>query len=329
MRRLMYILIVRNDRLGDLVLSLPTVMALKDHFPDSRLGAVTAASTAPVLDLLPFRVDAWPDTEDSLTRLSRERPDIVLFLYPDRRWAWKAFLARVPRRIGTRYRPHSILFNERIPVHRRHNQRHEAECNLQVAGPLLGETRVTPPELRIPESGVASAHNLRLALGLSLHAPYVMIHPGSRGSAWNWPGEYYGQVARNLAAQGIDVLVTGSDSEAALARQVAGDWGHSIAGQTDLATLAALLSEAGTLVVGSTGPMHLAAACGLPVVALFSPLRTHAPSRWGPLGHEHTIFVAQAGSGGESVQPEAMKSIPPKDVFDAAMKHLRQRTGRT
>lgn len=186
---------------------------------------------------------------------------------------------------------------------------------------------MTLPQLCIPESGRASAHNLRQALGLNLNSPYVMLHPGSKGSAWNWPPESYTQVARNLAARGVDVLVSGSDSEAALARQVAGDWGHSIAGQTDLATLAALLSEAGTLVVGSTGPMHLAAACGLPVVALFSPLRAHAPSRWGPLGTDHTIFVAQAGSNGESVHPEAMRSITPRDVFDAAMRYMSRAAG--
>jgi ADP-heptose:LPS heptosyltransferase len=323
----MYILIVRNDRLGDLILSLPTVLALKDQYPDARLGAVTAASTAPVLDLLPFRMDSWPDTSDSLDRLAADPPEVMLFLYPDRRWAWKAFRARVPRRIGTRYRPHSILFNERMPVHRRHNQRHEAECNLQVAQSLIGEIRMTPPTLRIPGSGLASAHNLRQALGLSLSSPYIMIHPGSKGSAWNWPVESYSEVARNVASQGIEVLVTGTDTEAALARQVAGDWGHSIAGQTDLTTLAALLSEANTLIVGSTGPMHLAAACGLSVVALFSPLRTHAPSRWGPLGVDHTVLMAQAGSKGKSVDPAVMRSITPKNVFDATMRYVGRSTG--
>jgi ADP-heptose:LPS heptosyltransferase len=72
-----------------------------------------------------------------------------------------------------------------------------------------------------------------------------------------------------------------------------------------------VLSQARLVVVGSTGPMHLAAALGAPVVALFSPLPSHAPDRWGPLGDGHTVILPQPGSEHD---PAAMAGIAPAQV---------------
>lgn len=89
-------------------------------------------------------------------------------------------------------------------------------------------------------------------------------------------------------------MITGSAPEARIAGEIAENLGPSvsvIAGRTDLPTLAAILKEAAVFVGPSTGPIHLAAAVGTPVVALFGPVRTTGPERWGPLGEAHTVFV--------------------------------------
>jgi ADP-heptose:LPS heptosyltransferase len=111
---------------------------------------------------------------------------------------------------------------------------------------------------------------------------YVVLHPGASVPAREWPAERCAQAVRALAQAGHRVLVTGSPAERQLTAMVAGDTARDLGGRTDLATLAAVLDGADAVVVGNTGPAHLAAAVGTPVVSLFSPVVPAA--RWAPYG---------------------------------------------
>ena len=111
---------------------------------------------------------------------------------------------------------------------------------------------------------------------------YVVLHPGASVPAREWPAERCAQAVRALTQAGHRVLVTGSPAERQLTATVAGDAGRDLGGRTDLATLAAVLDGADAVVVGNTGPAHLAAAVGTPVVSLFSPVVPAA--RWAPYG---------------------------------------------
>ncbi|MDQ3612003.1 MAG: glycosyltransferase family 9 protein [Actinomycetota bacterium] len=128
-------------------------------------------------------------------------------------------------------------------------------------------------------------------------APYVVLHPGTSVPARAWPREHFRQAARLLAEAGWHVVVTGSPGEAALTRAVAvmGDpwpgWVTDLGGRTDLATLAAVLKDAAAVVVGNTGPAHLAAAVQTPVVSLFAP--TVPAVRWRPYGVPHVLLGDQ------------------------------------
>jgi ADP-heptose:LPS heptosyltransferase len=135
---------------------------------------------------------------------------------------------------------------------------------------------------------------------LKARGPLVMLHPGSGGSAWNWPTEKYGQLGRELAkTRKAKILVTGSPKEQALINQVrslAGKGALSLDLEFPLRIFAALLSNADLFVSGSTGPMHLAAALGAPTLSFFPPLRPMSPLRWGPLGNVHAVLTP-AGLG--------------------------------
>ncbi len=111
---------------------------------------------------------------------------------------------------------------------------------------------------------------------------YVVVHPGASVPAREWPAERCAEAVRALRAAGHRVLVTGAPSERALTAKVAGDVGVDLGGATDLRGLAAVLDGARAVVVGNTGPAHLAAAVGTPVVSLFAPVVPAA--RWAPYG---------------------------------------------
>jgi ADP-heptose:LPS heptosyltransferase len=119
------------------------------------------------------------------------------------------------------------------------------------------------------------------------HRPYVVVHPGASAPARAWPPERSAALVRTLPR---NVVVTGGPGEQALTRFVAGDQ-LDLGGATDLPGLAAVLADADAVVVGNTGPAHLAAAVGTPVVSLFAPVVPAA--RWRPWRVPHMLLGDQ------------------------------------
>ena len=133
----------------------------------------------------------------------------------------------------------------------------------------LGVRRPLPPV----------AHELR---GHDLSPGYIVFHPGASVPARAWPAGRCAEAVAALADAGHRVLVTGGPGERELTAAVAGTAGIDVGGRTTLAEMAALLDGADAVVVGNTGPAHLAAAVGTPVVSLFAPVVPAA--RWAPYG---------------------------------------------
>ncbi|KUM35752.1 glycosyltransferase family 9 protein [Arthrobacter sp. EpRS71] len=111
---------------------------------------------------------------------------------------------------------------------------------------------------------------------------YIVVHPGSAASARAWPALHHAAAVELLEAYGHRVVVTGGPGETSLTATVAGPSALNLGGGTNLRTLAAVLAGAAVVVTGNTGPAHLAAAVGTPVVCLFAPV---VPAiRWAPYG---------------------------------------------
>jgi ADP-heptose:LPS heptosyltransferase len=150
------------------------------------------------------------------------------------------------------------------------------------------------------------------------HRPYVVVHPGAFAPARTWAPE---QSAALVRALGRNVVVTGAPGERALTRFVAGDQ-LDLGGATDLADLAAVLADAEVVVVGNTGPAHLAAAVGKPVVSLFAPVVPAA--RWRPWRVPHVLLGDQHAACAGSRARECpipghpcVNGVSVQDVVDA------------
>ncbi|WP_436799003.1 HAD-IIIA family hydrolase [Micromonospora fulviviridis] len=122
---------------------------------------------------------------------------------------------------------------------------------------------------------------------------YVVLHPGSSVETRACPFELATRIVRVLSAAGYRVVVTGGPDERELTAQVAAAGGLDLGGRTGLGELAAVVARAGALVVGNTGPAHLAAALGVPVVSLFAP--TVPFGQWGPY-RVPTVRLGDAGA---------------------------------
>jgi ADP-heptose:LPS heptosyltransferase len=124
-----------------------------------------------------------------------------------------------------------------------------------------------------------------------LAPPYVVVHPGASVPARTWSPRRWAELVRLLAASGRRVVVTGSAGERRLTAPVAGADGTDLGGATDLAGLAEVLAAADAVVTGNTGPAHVAAAVGTPVVSLFAP--TVPAHRWHPWGVPYALLGDQ------------------------------------
>jgi len=288
-----------------MLLTLPMVSALKRTHPSCHVTVLASAANAAAARHHPDvdRVEVDPlDAKGSglrgvwsLVGQIRELGcDAAVVVHPTPRLALAVCLAGVPVRIGTAYRAYSFLFNRRVAEHRsRPPWQHEGRYNLNLLQPL----GVTATEVRGVQWQVETAedaHIDRVVQEAGLAAGrFVVLHPGNLGSALNWSPVQYGELGRRLALEGLRVVVTGSQTEEALTARVCASVGPgatNLGGKLTLAQLAALLRRSALYVGSSTGPTHLAAAVGTPVVALYSPLRSNAPVRWAPIGEEVAVL---------------------------------------
>lgn len=291
--------IVRLDRLGDMVLTLPMFPVLRRMVPRAELHLIARPYAAPVAQGLPV-VDrvltlSGARAMDEMDILLREQQyDVLVFPVPDPWHVWAAWRARVPHRIGTSRRWFSALYNHRVPGSRSRSGRHEAASNVAMLEHLVGqpqETRLVAPH--VPEAAERAVAQALAARGAGPAARWLVVHPGAGQGSRVWPAERYGEAARTLAREfGLEVVVTGTRGEEALAEQVvaAVPGAVSLAGALTLDELKALLQRAELLLAASTGPLHLATAFNTRVVGIYRPRELE---RWRPLNPRGVAVIPE------------------------------------
>ena len=201
--------------------------------------------------------------------------------------------------------------------------RHSVDDDLPEPERALSLARAAGFELPAGDDGLLA---VRRPLPPVEHEPgYVVLHPGASVPARAWAPEQCAEAVEELTAAGHRVLVTGGPGERALTAAVAGRHGADLGGATNLLEMAALLDGAAAVVVGNTGPAHLAAAVGTPVVSLFSPVVPAA--RWAPYGVPTVLLGDQSAPCRNTRARECpvpghpcLTSVSPADVVAAVEK---------
>jgi heptosyltransferase-2 len=343
------ILVVRTDRLGDVILTLPMVSAIRRAYPGARIAMLLRRYTGAIVE--GHRdVDEilWYDGPQGplpfgtmLLRLRRGKFDAAVAVHPRLRIAALLVLAGIALRIGSGYRFYSVLFNRRVYEHRRDARRHELEYNMNLLRPL----GIEPPDLHgeaefgitVPPESRQRVEELLAQRGV--RPPFAVLHPGTGKSAREWPRTKIGELGARIARDmGMAVVVTGSEPERDLVREVAAGVGPSsvpLAGVLSLKDLAALLQMATVWIGHSTGPLHLAVAVGTPVVALYPQLTAMSPRRWGPYGRRSRVHVPDRPADCRECEHDqagvcaCMESITVDSVMASvdAMRKLRREEG--
>jgi ADP-heptose:LPS heptosyltransferase len=292
----MNVLFVRTDGIGDLILTLPAATALKRQRPDVRLSYLVSRYAAPVLEHHPdvdeILCDPGLEDRSARRRFLGQGFDAVVFFKPYRNWFWSAYRAGIRRRIGTGYRWYSFLLSDRVYEHRSRFNKHESEYNLNLLKPLnVTVSDPKPPKLYLTPFEINQADEILT----SLTRPRVIVHPGNI-YARNWTSGRYFDLIRELRTHGFSVALTGSEQEwknfnsRERGSYLANSGVTNLMGRLNLRQFIAVVSQCDLVVSGSTGPMHMAAALGVPTVSLFDPRRGSSTVRWGPLGGRGVVF---------------------------------------
>ncbi|KOV81271.1 glycosyltransferase family 9 protein [Nocardia sp. NRRL S-836] len=150
----------------------------------------------------------------------------------------------------------------------------------------------------------------------SLEGPYVVVHPGATAPARTWSPDRWAKAVVALTAAGHRVVVTGGPDEVELTGHVAGACGTDLGGRTDFRELSGVLAGADAVVVGNTGPAHLAVAVGTPVVSLFAPVVP--ATRWAPHGKHVLLGDQNAPCRGTRARECPVPGHPCLDQIDPA-----------
>jgi lipopolysaccharide heptosyltransferase II len=350
------ILVIRVDLIGDVVLSLPAVRALKRAYPEAEIDFLALKSSAGILANEPeiarvltfdpyfwrrrlgmLNPRAWREAGAFLRELRDRRYDLAVSVSGD----IASILARLSgatRRVGYAEEAYPHLLTDPAPGGRYRSRTHEVRYVVALAEEAGAV--VTPSDARLSlrvdrasedrvAAMVAQARNSSGRRG-----PVVTIHAGARnGQAKRWPTSHIAALATRLARE-LDalVLLTGAPGEASLAEAVERQSGGNVVdlcGKTSLPELAALLAASDLVISGDSGPMHIACAVGTPVVALHGPTD---PAISGPTDPSASVlrvplwcspcYDASATAECRFGNPVCMKSLAPDVVYLAARRQL-------
>jgi heptosyltransferase I len=292
------ILIVRLSAIGDTVLSVPVLCALRDHFPQATIGWIVERTSAPLLrghaDLshLIEVPRGWLKSPRTIWQTARKLRgigfDTALDLQGLTKSAITAWFSGAPRRLGfTRSdfegRELSTWINTELVIA---NADHVIQRGLELLQPL-GIDRPAV-NFRLPAYEVADASIAKFIVERGMGAGFAVINTGAGWPSKLWPAERYGEVARQLGKhRNLHTVVTwAGEKERAVADQIivkSGGYAH-LAPPTSLTEVAALARRARLFIGSDTGPLHIAVAVGTPCVGLYGPMPV---SRCGPFGSKH------------------------------------------
>lgn len=320
-----HIVLSRTDSIGDVMLTLPMVGLLKQAFPGVRITFIGRTYTKPVLERCVHvdRIITLEELEagDAVGMLRALKADVLIHVFPRREIARWARAAGIPIRIGTSHRWwHWTTCTQRVAFSRRRSDLHEAQLNLKLLAPLVDEPSPSLAELAERSGFSAPVLPERLGAWVRPGARTVILHPGSKGSAVEWGEENFAALVRLLSAGSFTVIVTGTQAEASHYRTVLPmDLPGVIdaGGALSLAELIGLIGASDALVAASTGPLHIAAACGIRAIGLYSPRRPIHPGRWAPLGRDaHALVLDPTCAACAVGRPcDCVQRISPQRVF--------------
>jgi len=291
------ILLVRDDRIGDLVLATPALRALRETYPKSHIAMLVNTYAKDIVVGSPDLDEVLVHNRDGFLKLLKEikekKFDVVIVLFPTFKTALLGFLGRIPLRISTGFKFYQFLFNRLVYLRRSQSLKHEIEYNLELVRLIGADTKDKNPAVVINKEDEEFVDRFLKDAGIKSDDLLIGLNPGSGLSARKWKEENFAELAKNLSKKlNAKILILWGPKDKELAKKVSDLSGGvaKLAFETNLRQLAALMKRCTLIVTNNTGPMHIAAAAGATMVEIFDPKWACSPTRWGHTGDGNIIL---------------------------------------
>ncbi len=301
------ILIVRTDRIGDVILTTPAIETVHRNFPQARITVLVSALTRDLIEGNPCVNEVLID--DRLGKhkgvggfwrlvgeLKRRRFDLAIVVHTKKRTNLLCFWAGILERAGYRDKNFGFLLTKGFPDERHFGKKHESEYCLDLLRTM--GLKVERPSMFLPlqpeaERWVQGWFNEN---DLSPSSKLVAVHPGASDPTKCWPIQSFAHLIDQLVGQHrCSVILCGGKETVTLAQTIRSQSTQpflDMTGKTTIAQTASLLKKCRLLVSNDSGPVHVAAAAGIYVISLF--LRNQPginPERWKPLGPKGFVLA--------------------------------------
>lgn len=298
------ILVLRLRSIGDILLSNPSLAALKRTFPRAVIHFVVDDIFEDLLynnkNVDKVVTNARKKSDRGILadiafirRLRKEHYDLAVDLQAGPRGAYAALFSGARLRIGHHLKPRNWLcYNMKAEAP--YPDDHSWQVQFKVVTPL-GAQWPEEPEffLDFPESATLSVMKRMEDAGLMFDRPMALLHPGARTAVKRWPAEKMGALARWMADEmQMAVILAGSAADEEEIKNIRRSSGYALPAFTDLTLweLAALIKMSALMVCNDSGPMHMAGVLDTPVVAIFGP---SDPALWGPVGQRKMVVTCE------------------------------------
>lgn len=306
------ILVIRTDRIGDVLLSTPVLSNLRTAFPKAYIAIMVSPYARDIVEGNPYIDEViiydknnehkgWLSTLKFASMLKKKKFDLALVLHPTNRSHIIPFLARIRMRVGyDRNLP--FLLTKKIPHLKQLGKKHERDYCLDMLWQLGIKTESQMPFMPIKEESEIWADRMLASFNLDLKKEKIVaMHPGASCPSKRWPPQYFANLAKSLIRDNsVKIAVIAASDNEQFGRQLVDLIGSAsvidLVGKTTLSELASFLKRCCLFISNDSGPVHIASALGTPVISIFGRNQAGlSPKRWGPLGKQDKVAHKDIG----------------------------------
>jgi len=334
------ILMSRTDRLGDVVLSTPAIKAVHEACPNIFISFMVRPYAKDIVDGNSYLDEVIVFDKKGAHRgvlgafklvsiLKRRRFDIALILHPTIRVHVAAFLTRIPERIGYNKKM-GFLLTKRMPHAKQLGEKHESEYTLDLLRKIGIQADDKTLFVPLNRKAVEAIDNRLRSNGVKKDDIIVGIHPGASCPSKRWLPERFAELADRIIDEfGVKVVVMAGPSDTELGNKVSSlikRGAINLAGSLSIKELIALLKRCALFISNDSGPVHIAAAVGTPVISIFGRNEKGlSPTRWRPLGKDDIVVHKDVGcrvclAHNCKIGFKCLKEINTNEIFNAVLK---------
>ncbi|MBN1633404.1 MAG: glycosyltransferase family 9 protein [Ignavibacteria bacterium] len=320
------ILISRTDKIGDIILTLPLISECRRTFRNAEITFLTNSVIKNLLegyeDIDKFiYYDELQSFYEKYKIIKKGKYDIAISVFPRFESALLFFISGIKLRVGTAYRGYSFFYNKRVREHRKIAEKHESQYNINLLKYISEDVRdefIFKLKYSTKEKNLLK--NKLDEFNVNIDGNFIIIHPGSKGSATDISAETLGKFVKQFTATYKDfkIILTGTKVEYGLSKKIS-DLAFNqeniiiLNNKLNLRELMILIDSSKLFISNSTGPIHIAGALNKNIIGFYPSKKPMTVSRWGPLS-SNSIVLSPKNDDTD------MNEINPEDIMDAVNK---------